>query len=143
MKTKHAIICSISIFATLTLALAACAPMSNEASTPNDPASYPEGCLMAVHTEGQLDNVEDFSKKFCLSCHDRKAIVAANENWGGDEGVNPHAAHTESYDCTKCHSIDGTSVLVCNDACHHHEWKVPDGWQIPSEELPSADGTAV
>lgn len=136
----------VFVVAAIVLALCACAPSSGSGKSSSDkidPSAYPQGSLYSVHVNGELDGVTDFSKKLCLSCHDRKAIIAANENWGGVEGVNPHAAHTESFDCVKCHSVKETSVLVCNDACHHHEWKLPDGWQNPTKELPSADGTAV
>ena len=130
----------------LVTALCACSPTdqkSADAANGSDPSAYPVGSLRAVHADGQLDGIEEYSKKVCLSCHDREAIVTATENWGGVEGVNPHAAHTESYDCVKCHSVDGESVLVCNDACHRHDWELPEGWRSPTAELPSADGSSI
>ena len=92
----------------------------------------------------------DHSKKMCLSCHPRETIVEKTEDYGGAEGYNPHAPHTESYDCIKCHSLSGTNVLVCNTACHggyHGDgegWPLPaENWQSPTDELPSADGEGI
>lgn len=109
------------------------------------------GSMMAVHTPDQLKLIDgDWSKKNCLGCHPRDTITAVTEDYGGAEGYNPHAAHTEAYDCGMCHSIEGTSVLVCNTACHggYHGggngWPLPEvGWQDPTAEMPSADGTPV
>lgn len=109
------------------------------------------GSMMAVHSSEQLKLIDgDWSKKSCLSCHPRDTITTLTEDFGGAEGYNPHAAHTEAYDCSKCHSVEGTSVLVCNTACHggyHGDgngWPLPDeGWQDPTVEAPSADGTPV
>ena len=91
----------------------------------------------------------DASKKTCLGCHPRDTIVEKTENLEGAEGYNPHASHTESYDCLKCHGTTGPSVLVCNTACHggyHGDgvgWPLSDGWQDPTDELPSADGEGI
>lgn len=82
-----------------------------------DAASYPVGSLKAVHVAGQLDDADEYPNKLCLSCHDRTTINAANEDFGGIEGFNPHKAHLEAGDCTSCHSVDGTSTLSCNE-CH-------------------------
>lgn len=46
--------------------------------------------------DGQLaHNGLSFSAKDCLKsgCHDYDTVVAATENWGGQEGVNPHYSH--------------------------------------------------
>lgn len=142
-------------FVTVALALCACAPhgegggASEDAATPS--ADAQPGSMMVVHTPKQIEAMDgDYSKKNCLSCHPRDTIVAANENYGGLEGVNPHASHAESYDCTRCHSIEGTSVLVCNTACHggyHNDgagFPLPEeGWMDPTDDMPSADGTPV
>lgn len=137
------------------LALSACAPSGETGGDSGDAAAQSAnaqpGSMMAVHTPKQIEAMNgDYSKKNCLSCHPRDAIVAANENYGGLEGVNPHASHAESYDCTKCHSIESTSVLVCNTACHggyHNDgdgFPLPaEGWADPTDDLPSADGTPV
>lgn len=153
---------ALKIGATAALAfvlLAACACSASgggNAETSGDSAAAPStqvqpGSMLAVHSEDQLELIDgDYSKKSCLSCHPRDTIVAATEDYGGEEGFNPHAAHTESYDCTKCHSIEATSVLVCNTACHggyHGEgygWPLPEeGWADPTDDLPAADGVAV
>ena len=79
------------------------------------------GSMRAVHTDEAWSTIQaDPSKKACLSCHPRSTIVELTKDYAGAEGYNPHASHTESYDCLKCHSLTGTSVLVCNTA-----------WQIP------------
>lgn len=85
------------------------------------------GCsLKAVHVAGQLDDADEYPNKLCLSCHDRTTINAANEDFGGIEGFNPHKAHLEAGDCTSCHSVDGTSTLSCNEC---HDAPLPEGWQ--------------
>lgn len=111
------------------------------------------GSMRAVHTDEAWATIQgDSSKKMCLSCHPRTSIVEETKDYAGAEGFNPHASHTESYDCLKCHSMTGTSVLVCNTACHgkyHGEdgmgWPLPDngGWAAPTDELPSADGEGI
>lgn len=107
--------------------------------------------MRAVHTDEAWGTIEaDPSKKMCLSCHPRDTISAQTEDYAGAEGYNPHAPHTESYDCVKCHSMTGMSVLVCNTACHggyHGDgegWPLPEGnWQSPTDDLPSADGEGI
>jgi hypothetical protein len=71
------------------------------------------------------------TRAFCLrsGCHDNNDIIKALENWGGDEGVNPHDSHQGQLDCYNCHSVHHQSVMFC-DECH--SWKVPDGWKNPS-----------
>lgn len=109
------------------------------------------GSLQATHADAAWETIEaDPSKKTCLSCHPRDTIVEATEDYTGVEGLNPHASHTESYDCAKCHSLTGTNVLVCNTACHggwHGDglgWELPnENWQNPTDELPAADGVAI
>lgn len=139
------------------LTLGACSGSSGKESseeTSVDTSASAEalpGSMMVVHTPDQLKLINgDWSKKNCLSCHPRDTITALTEDYGGAEGFNPHAAHTEAYDCVKCHSIDKTSVLVCNTACHggyHGDgngWPLPEvGWQDPTDDVPSADGTPV
>lgn len=83
---------------------------------------------------------EDLSigtKQFCFECHDDgdastgkdwADIVAATENYGGEEGFNVHENHmSASFDCGDCHSAHKTSFMGCNDGCHDLE--VPEGWE--------------
>ena len=134
--------------------LAACGSdnASGQAASDGSDASQAQaGSMRAVHDDPAWESIEaDPSKKTCLSCHPRSTITAATEDYLGQEGMNPHASHTESYDCQKCHSMTGMSVLVCNTACHggyHGDgegWKLPnENWQNPTEELPSADGEGI
>ena len=81
---------------------------------------------MALHVNGELDKTDDYSNKFCLSCHPRDVINKGNEDFAGIEGVNPHKAHLESGECLSCHSVDATSTLSCNEC---HDIPLPDGWQ--------------
>lgn len=70
-------------------------------------------------------------KAFCAKsgCHDWDAVVAATQDWGGDQGVNPHQSHQgEAIDCSNCHVAHGTSYMYCNTC---HDYKIPDGWQQP------------
>ncbi len=63
-------------------------------------------------------------------CHEGQDVVAATENWGGQQGVNPHVSHQgEAIDCSNCHSVHGESNMYCN-ACHSYE--VPAGWASPA-----------
>ncbi|MEG2933776.1 MAG: cytochrome c3 family protein [Gordonibacter sp.] len=88
--------------------------------------SYPAGSLKAVHVTGQLNEVKEYNNKLCLSCHKRDEINAANEDYQGIKGFNPHKAHLEAGDCTTCHSVDSTSTLTCNSC---HDAPLPEGWQ--------------
>ncbi len=70
-------------------------------------------------------------KKMCASsgCHDMEQVVAATENWGGQEGVNPHKSHQgEAIDCSNCHGAHEKSYMYCNTC---HDYKVPAGWEEP------------
>ena len=125
----------------LALLLAGCAASAQSSEKDNgSPESEPAvGSLLAVHKAGQLDGVaaEDMTTKFCLSCHPRDAINAANEDYGGTPGFNPHKSHYDAGTCTNCHSIDGESVLVC-DECHTED--CPEGWvPAPRGENPVWD----
>ncbi|MFR5196525.1 MAG: cytochrome c3 family protein, partial [Eggerthella lenta] len=88
--------------------------------------SYPTGSLKAVHIAGQLDDVDEYPNKLCLSCHSRETINAANDDYAGIEGFNPHKAHLAAGDCITCHSVEGTSTLTCNEC---HDAPLPEGWQ--------------
>ena len=157
--SQAAVIGCAALLAFILLSLCACggtpkeagAGSTGKAAGTSSSAEALPGSMMAAHTPEQLEIIDgDWSKKMCLSCHPRDTITPLTEDYGGAEGYNPHAAHTESYDCTKCHSIEGTSVLVCNTACHggyHGDgegWPLPEvGWQDPTADVPSADGSAV
>lgn len=150
---KLAKTCLLAVSVLALAALCACsAPAAGDGENSGaSSADAQAGSLQAVHTEEVWATVEaDHSKKMCLSCHPRETIVEKTENYGGAEGYNPHAPHTESYDCIKCHSLSGTNVLVCNTACHggyHGDgegWPLPaENWQSPTDELPSADGEGI
>lgn len=112
------------VVSVLALTLAACGGPPNSSSQKAS-ESYATGSLMQVHENGQLDGVEDYSNKFCLSCHPRNAIVEANANYGGREGFNPHSSHNAAGDCISCHSVESESVLTCNEC---HDAPLPDGW---------------
>ena len=108
----------------LALTLAACGA-SPASSDQKASENYATGSLMQVHENGQLEGVEDYSNKLCLSCHPRSAIVEANADYGGREGFNPHSSHNAAGDCISCHSVEGESVLTCNEC---HDAPLPDGW---------------
>ena len=151
MRGKAKIAATIALCA-LVACLCACAPSGGEntgsAISSGDAAA---GSLKAVHTDEQWETISaNPVKKTCFGCHTRDAIVDATKDYEGIEGLNPHASHTESYDCLKCHSLEGTNVLVCNTACHggyHGDgqgWPLPnESWSDPTDELPAADGVAI
>ena len=98
MKRKNLLMAVCTVLATVALAatLGGCAPSQPSGDAGNggaDAASYPVGSLKAVHVAGQLDDADEYPNKLCLSCHDRTTINAANEDFGGIEGFNPHKAH--------------------------------------------------
>lgn len=67
------------------------------------------------------------NKEFCTQCHDYEKVIAATEHyWGEDEPANPHASHQGEQACSNCHSVHGTSTLMCS-SCHNFE--IPEGWQ--------------
>ncbi len=71
--------------------------------------------------------------KMCATegCHNFDEVIATTENWGGEEGVNPHRSHQGiAIDCSNCHGGHTTSYMYCN-ACHDYE--TPDGWLNPSK----------
>ncbi len=124
----------ITLVTTLTLALsvaalAGCAPQQQSTgsggSTAAD-AAEAVGSLKTLHTSGQLDKVDEYTNKLCLSCHKREEINKANEDYQGIKGFNPHKAHLEAGDCTSCHSVEGTSTMTCNSC---HDAPLPEGWQ--------------
>lgn len=73
------------------------------------------------------------TRQFCTrnGCHIGSEFTAATEGCGGQESVNPHESHQGDVECFNCHSMHGTSSLMCNSC---HDWRLPDGWQNgPSE----------
>lgn len=69
--------------------------------------------------------------KMCAKsgCHDLDQMISATENWGGEEGVNPHQSHQGvAIDCSNCHGVHGASYMYCN-TCHDYE--LPAGWENP------------
>lgn len=70
-------------------------------------------------------------------CHDFEGVVAATQDWGGEEGVNPHESH-QGYqlDCSSCHSAHGQSMMYCNTC---HDYQVPEGWAAPVQSAEPAD----
>ncbi len=70
-------------------------------------------------------------EKMCTAngCHDFDEVVAATENWGGQEGVNPHESHQgHAIDCSNCHGVHQQSVMYCNTCL---DYEVPEGWAQP------------
>lgn len=73
-------------------------------------------------------------------CHNFEGVVAATENWGGEEGVNPHDSHQGyALDCSSCHSAHGQSMMYCNTC---HDYQVPEGWAQPARSQAGAASTA-
>ncbi len=130
MKNKKLLSCLVAALMLVALVgvLGGCAPKqaSDGGSASTESGSAPVGSLQAAHVNGELESTDDYSNKFCLSCHPRAAIDEANENYSGIEGFNPHKAHLAAGDCTTCHSIDGTSTLTCNSC---HDAPLPEGWE--------------
>lgn len=70
------------------------------------------------------------------NCHNISEVVAATENWGGQQGVNPHDSHQGyALDCSSCHTAHGQSYMYCN-TCHDYE--VPEGWAEPTSSAPAS-----
>lgn len=151
MRIMLAAVLTVALFALCACGGSGDGNAARESSDAAPSAEAQPGSMTAVHTPDQLKLIDgDWSKKNCLGCHPRDTITALTEDYGGAEGYNPHAAHTEAYDCGMCHSIEGTSVLVCNTACHGGKhgggngWPLPEAdWQDPTADVPSADGTPV
>ena len=56
-------------------------------------------------------------------------VIAATQDWGGEEGVNPHDSHQGTpIDCSNCHGVHKASNMYCN-TCHDYE--TPQGWTNP------------
>ena len=131
MSTKKPLLiaCVACVFAFALAMAGGCSPSQSSGggdADAKDPSSYPVGSLEYQHVNGELDSTDDYSNKFCLGCHGRETINAANENYAGLEGVNPHKSHHAVDKCTTCHSVDGTSTLECNSC---HDIPLPEGWQ--------------
>lgn len=94
----------------------------------------------ALGEDGKLATVgvrADTSMCATAGCHDLDEVAAATENWGGEEGVNPHDSH-QGYglDCSSCHTAHGQSYMYCN-TCHDYE--VPEGWAAPVRSQAAGD----
>ena len=129
MRRNKVLLAGSSMLMVMALSFAAlgCSPaQSGDSSGGGDSGSYAEGSLMAVHENGEMGDGSDTSNKFCLSCHPREAINAANEGYGGNPDFNPHQGHLAAGDCITCHSVGGVSTLTCNEC---HDAPLPDGWQ--------------
>ena len=114
-----------------------------------DAGSFRDGCMArefepdapnftprisaVVNADGSLQPqliTADKGQCAAAGCHEWQDVVAATENWGGQQGVNPHVSHQgEAIDCSNCHSVHGESNMYCN-ACHSYE--VPAGWASPA-----------
>ena len=63
-------------------------------------------------------------------CHDMAEVAGATQNWGGEEGANPHDSHQGyALDCSSCHTAHGQSIMYCNTC---HDFEVPQGWAEPA-----------
>ncbi|WP_462134726.1 cytochrome c3 family protein [Slackia piriformis] len=70
-------------------------------------------------------------EKMCATpeCHDMQDVMAETQDWGGEEGVNPHDSHQGTpIDCSNCHGVHKASNMYCN-TCHDYE--TPQGWTDP------------
>lgn len=132
-KRKNKIFVTALVIVVSVSCLIGCTAQTGESSRSGSdgPGTYAHASMMAVHDEGVIDPDKEYAKKDCLSCHPRETIDAATADYGGEAGVNPHAAHTEAYECTTCHSITGVSSFKCN-ACH--DWELPEGWENAPKE---------
>ena len=134
-NSKRMLTAAVFVLIGVLLALTACAPQTAALQSADSGSgatdSWPVGSMMALHEEGVINLEKEYAKKDCLSCHPRDAIVAATKDYGSEAGVNPHAAHTEAYDCMVCHSLAETSSMKCNGC---HDWHLPDGWESPPKE---------
>ena len=68
----------------------------------------------------------NFSKDFCLNCHNDFDVVKAKT---GFEESNPHESHIGEQECNTCHSMHQQSKAMCAD-CHNFTWldELDDGW---------------
>lgn len=68
----------------------------------------------------------EFSKDFCLECHDDfEAVKAATEF----EESNPHDSHNGEQECNVCHSMHQPSKVMCSE-CHVFGWidELDESW---------------
>lgn len=130
MKCKQRIVILLLILGSVALVIG-CAPVQSEHDNKGG-GSYPVGSLKSTHLAGELDGVDEYNNKLCLSCHTREVINAVTENYGGTEGFNPHQSHAASGDCVTCHSVESTSILTCNE-CHNET--PPEGWESAERGL--------
>lgn len=88
--------------------------------------------------EGHLTRVgvrSDAAMCATAGCHDMEQVAAATQDWGGQEGANPHDSHQGyALDCSSCHTAHGQSVMYCNTC---HDFAVPQGWAEPRSSEPA------
>lgn len=112
------------------------APSSSNVSAYHEGMGFDFAALAGEKTDGmtaaEASKATVGSREFCLQCHDWDAIVEATY-LPGDVTVynkqgqyNVHDNHNGLVDCKDCHTIDGTSNLVCV-TCHYME--LPEGWE--------------
>lgn len=73
----------------------------------------------------------EFSKDFCLKCHDDwESIVAATDF----EESNPHDSHLGEQECNVCHNMHRQSQIMCAE-CHFFGWidDLDDSWTTEVE----------
>ncbi len=77
------------------------------------------------------------TRPFCLEsgCHDEAEMLEATESLkpanmtGGAADFDPHDSRHGRQECSRCHTMHGKSVLLCNQ-CHNLE--PPEGWVSPA-----------
>lgn len=73
----------------------------------------------------------EFSKDFCLECHDDFESIKAATDF--EEG-NPHDSHNDDQECNLCHNMHQESQVTCAE-CHYFSWidELDDSWAKESE----------
>ncbi len=69
----------------------------------------------------------EFSKDFCLECHDDfDTAVKTATNF---EDSNPHDSHNGELECNVCHSMHQESKVLCSE-CHIFNWmdELDESW---------------
>ncbi|MFR4804974.1 MAG: cytochrome c3 family protein [Eggerthellaceae bacterium] len=63
-------------------------------------------------------------EKMCARrCHDMQDVMAATQDWGGEEGVNPHVPAGYAVDCSNCHGVHKASNMYAT----RHDYETPQG----------------
>ncbi|NLU50222.1 MAG: cytochrome c3 [Syntrophomonadaceae bacterium] len=68
----------------------------------------------------------EFSRDFCLECHDDFASIKAKTNFAE---ANPHDSHNGEQECNLCHSMHQQSKVMCAE-CHVFSWidELDESW---------------